>query len=587
MAWKELSVSDWNDEINQGLKFRQLYGLEDRWSKLEALYLHVHKSHLTAGPNIIASTGDALLSTLAVPFPYLSVKPRRMDFVPGARVVESVDNMLVRKLRFQEAVERACLSAYLWGVGFLKIGYDSEFGWDERHDIGGTGQPTGMSMSQFDVKGRRIEFADSEPGMPWVDDCLPHDIVVPWGTRTVRTAPYVVHRVVRHIDDVKADPKYENKKFLKPCMSMEDFVKSYNTTVKPYRAGGDVIRQARTGTDSEYCELWEIHDRRTGRVMVLATGHDSFLRNEVDGMQVKGLPFVELKFVPNSRNLWTTPDAYYLRAAQAELTDITKQSQAQRRISLMKFLYHRRAIDEEELEKAMSPDTGPGVAVNDDIPLAEAIQVLQPGGNFMLYQEAEQTRRNARETVGFSRNQFGEYEATGRRTATEATVVDRASGLRMTRRQMVVANAYTESFEKINRIIAEQWKGPRIAEIVGPDGAPTWVQYTGALFEGDYEYSIGFSSEAGETLGGRKQLAAQLYATLSQDPTVDPLQLRRYLSDAFADPSFSSIFKPGVLTPGGVQGANVQLPMSGMQGGEGGVQAPPGAGAGGEMPPMP
>src|SRR5207244_4781919 len=120
-------------------------------------------------------------------------------------VQETVDNLLIDDLEVGDEVERTLLSAYMFGKGFLKIGYDSEYGWDQDFDIGGSKQPLGMTLTQFSKQGRRIEFGRAAPGMPWVQAAMPHDIIVPWGTFSLDYAQWVAHRDLRHIDEVKAD----------------------------------------------------------------------------------------------------------------------------------------------------------------------------------------------------------------------------------------------------------------------------------------------------------------------------------------------------------------------------------------------
>jgi hypothetical protein len=577
----ELSVKEWLLELAQGLEFRRKFGLEDSWPQLEALYYNVEPSQDWSCPNLISSTGDTLLSTLTVPTPYVTVKSRRGDAIFKARVVESVDNALITDLKIPHEVEQACLHAYLWGRGFLKIGYDSEYGWAPEHDIGGQKDPVGMTLTMVNQKGQRLEFGNARPGMPWVQSCLPHDIVVPWGTQTLETARWIAHRVVRHIEEVKADDKYDNTSNLQPVMSMEDFIRSYNSNLKPYRSGEILSQGLRESSGNvEFCELWEIHDRQTGKIYVIATGYDKrFLRNEKNLLQLSGLPFVSLGFVPGARTLWTTSDAYYLRAHQAEAADISIQSAKQRRLSTLKFLYEDGAIAGDELETLLSSRVGAAVKVNAGR-MVNAVQPFQPGGNYTLYQEQELTRRNAREAVGFSRNQIGEFEASGRRTATEAQIVDQASTLRLSRRQLVIRDAYVRAFEIINPILFKYWTAPRQAKVLDPEMQARWVSFTGEDLEGLYAYDIGFSAAPGDTLQGRRAQALQLFGMLAQDPTVDPVELRRYLINAFNDPEFSKVFNPEIWSLEAQQRAQLQLQMSQMQPS---VRPPQ---AGGEMPPQ-
>lgn len=554
--WKELSVDEWFTEIERCLEYRLLFGLEDHWNELEALFADVHSSSGT-GSNIIASTGDSLLSTLSVPVPQITVKARRGGTVERARILESVDNQLENDLGVQEEFEDAIHYGFLWGKGVLKIGYDSEWGWNPKHDFG---ENLGASLTQFDSRGRRIEFQSrTRPGYPWMQAVMPHDILVPWGTRKIRSAPYVIHRVIRHVEDIKADVKYNGKRDLRAVMSMKDFVQSYQSTLKVYRMGHDLSH--RSGTDkTEFCELWEIHDRRTGKIIVIATGHDKFLRNEEDLLQIGGTnPFVEVSFTPRSRSFWVTPDAYYLKQAQAELSDITLQAQKHRRLSILKFLVTRGMITEEEKSRLLSSEVGALVEVEQGFDMKGGLQAFQPDSTYQaLYVDAEHVRRNAREVVGFSRNQMGEYEPTGRRTATEVASVESGAQTRMTRRQLIVRNAHIESIDILNGIIFKFWTYPRMAEVVGKDGQDIWVPFVGSDLKGDYSYDVSFSSGSIENLESRRQRAIELYMGLSQDPMVDQARLRAYLAHAYNDPELKGVFT-------GQQDASLRLSMPQVQ----------------------
>jgi len=556
---KELTVSEWVNEIDVGLEYRRLYGLEDEWSSLEAMFYSVHPSSKNAGPNIIAATGDAVLSQLNVPVPAVVVKPKVPSAGTVSRVLESVDNSLIKDLKIGREVETSSLHAFLWGKGILKYGYDSEFGYSPEFVLG---EDLGLSMTQFDIKGKRIEFGNTHPGMPWVKSCLPHDIVVPYGTINIDDAAWIAHRVVRHVEDIKADVKYSKKKELQPIMSMDDFTKSYQSVKKPYRVG-NYDKYYKDSGKSDYCELWEIHDRRTGKIIVIATGHDKFLRNEIDMLQLNDLPFIAFNFIPNARTFWTTPDSFYLKPFQAELSDITSQASKQRRLGVLKFLYDEEAFDEAELLKILSPEVGVGAKVKSTgRDMRETIVPLtMPNNNPMLYNDAKYVEENARATVGFSRNQMGEYAGTGRRTATEALAVREASGVRMSRREKIIKDVYEDIVKGMNSVIFEFWKTPRWTEVSGTQGAQ-WIEFSGNLLKGDYSYSVDFAPEAPESQAQRRQLAMQLFQIFSQDPNIDKAQLITYIVNAFNDKELSDIF-------GGIE----NLPLQQNQGQS--VQQPP------------
>ncbi len=491
-------------------------------------------------------------------------------------------------MKMKESFESSGLHSFLYGRGIIKLGYDSEFGYDPEHDLGfKTNNILGLSLTQFDSKGQKIEYNEVTPGMPWCGSVMPHDFVVPWGTGPkLSSAPWCAQRIVRHIDDIKADPKYSNTRDLYPSMSMSDYTKSYLTVMKPYRmsdAASSSLSRRQGHDKAEYVEMWEIHDTRTGRVFVIAQGYDKFLRDEIDYLQEDGLPFVSFGFVPQSRTFWNTPDAVYLQAPQNEAIDIAAIQKISRKISTLRFMHEEGSIDSDELEKFLSGV--PGISVKYKQGAGQngpPITTLNPQtANNVLQQEAEGVRRDARETVGFGRNQMGEYEGTGRRTASEAMIVQQNADQRLTRREQIVADSYCELGRKVSKIIFKFWKTPRLIEVIGPDGAAAWNIFTGSSLKGEYQFKVGFSHEPIEGLQARRQAAIGIFQLLSQDPSINQVELRRYLARAFNDPEFNRLFLPGVI-----QSANLPNAMQQMQPSMGGNNPQPG-GVGGPPSTMP
>lgn len=584
MRFRQYTPQEWIMEIEGGLEFRRKFGIEAVWGEMEAIYYNVHPSMANDGPNVIMSTGDALLSTLTVPSPRFLVKPERQEAVSKARQVESLDNLLLRELGIRQEVDTIELHAFLFGVGIGKIGFDSEYGFDPKLDVGGTLR-LGFTLTQLDEQGtRRIEHDSTvAPGMPWMRAVLPHDIIVPWGTLNLSNCPWIIHRFVRQIDDLKADKKYTNTQRLSPTLSMEDFVQSYKSTVRlgkgfaPMGSGHSFRGRssaAHTGSrEVQYIELYEIHDRRTGRIFVVTPDHDSFLRNDINALQIENrLPFVATSFTPKSRSFWTTSDAYYLRAAQMELSDLAVQRTKIRRLAVLKFLYDGDAIDEAELSKLLSPDIGAAAKITTGQDIDKAIKVLQTSPDQTLVLEEEHLRRNVREQVGFSRNQLGEFSG-GRRTATEASIVDNASALRMTRRGLAVKRLYEDIIEVINGIVFEHWTLPRYIEVLGESGAKTWQEVTGPGLKSRYSYEVVFGDDS--EVRRRRMEALQLYQLLSQDPSIDPVALRQYLSDQFNDPEFTRLFNADIqnaMRSMRIAGGLAQ-PQSGNRGGGSGAES--------------
>ena len=89
---------------------------------------------------------------------------------------------------------------------------------------------------------------------------------------------------------------------------------------------------------------------------------------------------------------------------------------------------------------------------------------------------------DVRETVGFSRNQFGNFSSgSGDTTATEASIVQQASEIRVDERRDMVADMIVEVMETIHQIIFKFWGEEPVVDIVGPGGAPIWIRVSPSL----------------------------------------------------------------------------------------------------------
>lgn len=297
----KMSAQDWMSEIRRGLAYRKIFAREAAWRKNELNFYNDPSGHAARGPNLVFEQGDTILSSTGALDPEFAVVPTHPAGVSRAPLVESLDNVLHRQMRLRKRIQKACLNSYLYNKAIIKIGYDSEFGWNPMYAI----RDGSMSLTQLHrTKGTRIENMNIQPGMPWVRQVAPHDFVVPWGTDDHEDAPWTAHRILRLNVDLKADRKYHNTKDLKPNMSIEDFVYSY------FNIGVDRAKfreQYRKTTGMErpqaiFNELWEIHDRREMRVKVVCKDSNKFLRDDPDYIAlVCNSPFVAGGYIEHSR----------------------------------------------------------------------------------------------------------------------------------------------------------------------------------------------------------------------------------------------------------------------------------------------
>jgi hypothetical protein len=564
------------DLINQGLEFRRLYGLEEAWADLEAKHASVAPSS-DSGPNIIAAKGDTLVSALAVPTVRVQVDPAVEEAVETAPVVKSFMNSTLRAIEADEAFEDALTYAYLQGIGFLKVGYDSEFGFEPKLQLG----PLGGSLSQFDSKtGRMLESGLARSGELWVAAVDGRDVVVPWGTRKLYLTPWIAHRLVRHIADVQADAKYNRRKTseLRGSLTMRDVVQGYLHTkeradekVAPVATPGDV-NTSRT----DYVQLWEVQDRATRTLLTIALGESGpvVIRESENTLQVDNqLPWVEVVLTPRTRAMWTTPLAFYAAPHQNELDDIHMQAKLQRRASVLKFLVRENVLSDDSLLAFQDRRPGLIALVKDtSVPLDDVIKAIGDNGgiNTLLHQEEESINVSAREAIGIDRNMSGEYVDKTHISAEETGNVARGGSVRMGRKQKALRRSYKRLVQLLAGIVATHWTTAQAVRVVGQDGAERWEQFRADwLRAGRYTFEIQFSTEHYASQEERQAEAMSLLQNLYPVQGIDKAALLQQVVSTFG--------KPGVKGQKGGTGAGVQLPMPGVQAGQGAV-APAGGG---------
>jgi hypothetical protein len=262
-----------------------------------------------------------------------------------------------------------------------------------------------------------------------------------------------------------------------------------------------------------------------------------------------------------------------------EVSDLAVQRTKIRRISVVKFLYDKNMINDEELEKLLSPEVGAAAAVEAGGDLTKAITTLQTHPDQTLILEEEHIRKNLREQIGFSRNQLGEFSG-GRRTATEARVVDRSSVKRLSRRGLAIKRLYESAIAIINGIVFEHWTTPRYIEVLGQQNTQTWEQITGPDIKSRYSYKVEFTDD--EEVRQRRIEAINMYMLLVQDPSIDPIALRLYIADQYNDPAFARLFNADIqraMQAMRIAGGVVQ-PQTPQQGGSGQAAGRSAGGAG-------
>lgn len=558
---KDSRVKEWMDNIRLGLEYKDKYSSSKDWPK----YREMYRGEVNGVPlpiNRIYSYAKALLPRVYFRTPNITVTPVRPEFAAHAKVVESLDNWLIRELNLKYAIKRGSLNSYFTGVGPLKLGYDSEFGYINK-DISDRDQGTASQVSKSD--GYKIEYNNNiNPGMPWCTDVRPEEIIVPFGSDDRFTLPWVCHLVIRPLDDVKVDSKYNPTvtKGLKGGLTPVSISGGKIDLKNLFSYMGDLSR-LQLNDMSKFCLLYEIRDVKTGKILVICEDK-VLLETEDKIMQVCGLPWEFISFNEDTENFWSVSDVKLILPQQDEASEIAIQRKRMRRQSILKFLYKQGVLRKEELTALLDTDIdaiGDGIEVQSDN-ISSDILPLQPRGlTNELNQDMGQVESDMRETIGFGRNQMGEMSPYHNKTAAEAQIVERASELRVDERRDVIADVISSIVRKFNQMIFSFWTTERVAEIAGPDGKSSWVTYTGDQLRGEYYLKI--DPEAGLPIsrGMRYNQSKELFEMLRDDPYIDQIALRKLLLQQtdWIDPTASQLVQapqqpiggPGMPPPQG------------------------------------
>jgi len=471
----------WAREIKAGVKYKERYAKSKEWEEYKKMFRGDWKENLVP-VNKVFSFGRMTIARSYFRRPAVTVTPKRPEFEIHARVVEAIDNYLIRECNLKYTLKRALLDAFCTGTGPIRP---------------------------------------------------PQDVVIPWGYRDFEDLPWICDVVIRPLKDVREDQKYNNYR-----AQIQGKLERDKGPLKTPIAPSD------TNDDDRYALLYEIRDAREKKIIVISEGY--VLLEEEDALQIEGLPWEFIIPNPDPDCFWGIPDVRMMKAQQEELNEIRTQASRHRRIALLKFLYAKGALSKENLDKLLGEFLGPGIEVNSDNVTA-AVQLLQPHVPPDFANEALMVLQDMRETLGFSRNQLGEFA--GQRTpptAAESLIVQAATEVRIDERRDITADVLANILRKWNQYIFSFWNRERIVRILGPNGVRYWIRFTGEEIRGEYTITVDPESGLPITRGLRYQQARELFRLLLGNPYIDQTLLHKLLLEQFEwiDPTWPLIVKP-------------------------------------------
>lgn len=520
-------VGWWVEQIRLGKEYRQKQAYEADWPKWREYYRNKYRKRAVQPVNVFYMYIRSVVPRIYFRNPTVSVSPA----MPGplnmafAQVLNRIDNKLLLTMGVKRAIKSIVQDTVMFGTGIGKLGYGALFnvtGFDDDAPLTGK-------------QGERVEYDQKISSFtPWFKRISPKMFIVQAGAMTADESRFLIHEVKRDPEDVKKDPRFN----------------THGVNVKTDTVPEDNYYSDKLGLVT----LFEVYDRKTDKVFVIAPNLDTTGRVLVDPTVIdfSRPPLFTSIFNPDDDAFWGIPDLQILEPHQLEINEINTQIMKHRRLSIIKLLAGEQSISEEEIEKMVSEDVGAVVRVKTRNPQTAVMPTMAGDIPQSLIVAKEEVMQIIRETLGFSRNQFGEYMGGSEKpTAEEAATVRAATDIRMDERRDVIADMLVDLVGTMNELLFKRWDANQVVDVVGPGGSEVWVRVNpSTLGMGKYAVKIDPDSSIPLTQAQREGRAAQIYQLFKDNPLIDPVKLTQMVITELGGVQLDDLMKMMPAVPG-------------------------------------
>src|SRR3990167_6974136 len=237
---KKLDPKAWIGRINRAQKFKDQVKDKQGWPRFLDEYkgdYRIAGKAIQALPiNLVYGYVHTAIAKLYFRDPYMSIAPKGGQFISRARVLETVINYIFGELNLKGENNKVLIDTFLVGHGWLKFGYSGD-----------------IQQAEGEAPDAESEYIKNEEiwvsYVPWEDVLFdvtlckdpPHD------------CRWIAHRIIRPIEEIKGNPRYENTEKLSSNVNVRD-------------AKGEKIDDSLKDSDLELFEFWEIWDKDSNKI---------------------------------------------------------------------------------------------------------------------------------------------------------------------------------------------------------------------------------------------------------------------------------------------------------------------------------
>lgn len=466
--------------------------------------------------------------------PDVLVNPRKgPEYQANADTMYKFIKYIVKEIDLKEEVKLVLLDALVFGHGWIKEGFQTDF---EEYEDDSEENTSILDVVKNTVKeALGTDTTDYEKmyavkqndrvinEMPWALRVSPFNMFVPAYSMNPRVLPWIAEQIIMPLEDAKNNPMFENTKNLKPSSGVRELLKNFLPNPP-----------ALADEDCEYVILYDCWDGRTGKNYTLAKDHDKALQykdNEYSFLKTR-YPYRMLRFNEVPDEFYPMSDVEPWEAQQLELNKIRTQMSIHRKRYNRKYVAKKDAFDDDDLESLKNGEDGTIVMTEEDN-VDAAIKPLQDAP---IHQEVILTESRVKDDIteisGITGYQRGTADE-GAKTATEASIVESQSRNRVEERLDVVNTFVLNVVSDIAKISQKFMTLEDVIPILGEDGAMGWLELSPEDIQGEFTYDIVYGSSLPVNKDVDKQQFLQLYEMSSQDPYFNPVALRTELLRKF------------------------------------------------------
>jgi len=317
---------------------------------------------------------------------------------------------------------------------------------------------------------------------------------------------WIAEEIVKPTQDIKNSELYENTKDLKPSGAIKPGFDIQDSDLEEMKElQGDLERNT----------IYEIYDLEHDRLIVLADGHDKFLRDEPIPEGIDKHPYAFLRFNETPDKMYPISDIALLKSLQEEINVgrgmiMTHAKRFNRKYGYTDetFAGTDGAVEMEKLKNSedgtLFKYTGTMPEPLKDAPLDAAV-----------YQNFSQSFIDFREVSGSTEMDRGLVER--RKTATEAGQIAKASNIRKEDRKSLVEDFAAEVGNKLVQSMQANLTREMAVQIIGPEGQ-MWQNVTREEIEGEFTTSVEIGSMAPRLPEFERQELVQMLQVIAQFP---------------------------------------------------------------------